>query len=178
MKELWKLAKGYEKYIAVSNLGNVKAIPVTDVNNNYKPEKNKTVHIHRSGYKYIMLSIQGEQKFLLLHRLVAEAFIPNPLNLEEVNHKDLDKGNCLATNLEWCTRQENMTHASANGAFNSPKNKAKPAKKVMLISKEGATKTYPSINACARDIGGFSTNISACLKGKLKTYKGYTFSYV
>ena len=177
MNEYWKLAKGYEKFIAVSNQGNVVTTAQVDSYGNYLPERLKTVYLHKSGYKYILLSIDGKQKFLLVHRLVAETFLSNPHNFKEVNHKDLNKGNANVNNLEWCSREYNMKHASEHGAFKSNTTN-KVAKAVTAISRDGSRTSYHSVNACAKAIGGFSTNVSACLKGKIKTYKGYTFEYI
>jgi hypothetical protein len=67
------------------------------------------------GYKQVFLMRNGKRHVRLLHRLVAEAFIPNPEGKPEVNHIDLDKGNNRVENLEWCTRSENLNHARANG---------------------------------------------------------------
>ncbi len=68
-----------------------------------------------SGYKQVFLMRHGKRYVRLVHRLVAEAFIPNPDGKPEVNHIDLDKGNNRVENLEWCTRVENMNHARSNG---------------------------------------------------------------
>lgn len=72
-------------------------------------------HVDRCGYREVILSENGESKNYLVHRLIAITFIPNPLNLPQVNHKDGDKLNNRVDNLEWCTRSENLKHAYANG---------------------------------------------------------------
>lgn len=172
MKEIWRKVKGYEELLIVSNLGNVKRLGRTTKAGNYVLEKDKAIATHHTGYRYIVINFEGKQKFLLVHRLVAEAFLPNPNNLPEVNHKDLNKGNNCINNLEWCSRQENVDHAVAKGVGGLPK------KPIVAIDAEGNETTYESANACARAIDGFTTNIAKCLKGKLRTYKGYTFKYV
>lgn len=187
MKEQWKPVVGFESELIVSNLGNVRAQGSLKPSGMYALEKQVTVHTHHSGYCYILHYVNGKQKFLLLHRLVAEAFIPNYNNLPEVNHKDLDKGNCKVSNLEWCSRAYNMEHASKNGAFKTAKDTTdtidnKPAtnyrRPVVRVSPSGERVEFPSVNACARSINGFSTNVSSCLNGKMKSYKGYTFERV
>lgn len=198
MKEIWRKVKGYEELLIVSNIGNVKRLGWTNKAGNYVLEKDKAISTHHTGYRYIVINFEGKQKFLLVHRLVAEAFIPNPDNLSEVNHQDLNKSNNSINNLEWCSRQENVDHAVAKGArkvntnkpninktrVNKPKSYAPtnpggiPKKPIVAIDAEGNETTYESANACARAIDGFSTNIAKCLKGKLRTYKGYTFKYV
>lgn len=175
MKEQWRLVVGFEHKLAVSDLGNVVNLGYADDKGIYHPESDKKVHTHHTGYKYIVVKVDGVQKFLLLHRVVAQAFIPNPEDLPEVNHKDLNKENCSASNLEWCDRGFNMRHASSKGALVN--NLPNPKKPVVAIDSKGNRTWHESINACAKSIGGFSTNISACLKGKIARYKGYTFEY-
>lgn len=72
-----------------------------------------------TGYRRVMIGRGGYQKHLLVHRLVAETYIPNPYNKPQVNHIDGDKSNNNVTNLEWCTRLENMQHASKMGLLPS-----------------------------------------------------------
>lgn len=72
------------------------------------------------GYPCIRLQIDGRQRFYLVHILVAKYFIPNPNNLPEVNHKDGNKLNPCYTNLEWCTRSDNVKHAYNTGLTKSP----------------------------------------------------------
>lgn len=78
---------------------------------------NKYIKVHkgRGGYSYVWLVLEEGKKFKLLHRLLAEAFIPNPRNLAQVNHKDGQKSNNSLTNLEWCTPSENVRHAHKQG---------------------------------------------------------------
>lgn len=188
MRETWKKVKDFEELLIVSNLGNVKRLGWTTKAGNYVPEKDKAITTHHTGYNYIVINYAGKQKFLLVHRLVAEAFLPNPDNLPEVNHKDLNKSTNSINNLEWCSRQENVDHAVANGARKKRTNQPRantttnpggvPKKPIVAIDTEGNETTYESANACARAIDGFSTNVTKCLKGKSRTYKGYAFKYV
>ena len=64
-----------------------------------------------SGYQLVHLCLDGDRKGVTVHRLVAQAFVPNPGNKQEVNHKDGDKSNNHASNLEWSTHSENLSHA-------------------------------------------------------------------
>ena len=77
----------------------------------YKIQKSKL------GYCQVQKTINGKRKTLLIHRLVAKAFIPNPDNLPEVNHKDGNKANNQSFNLEWCTRRQNAKHAVDSGLW-------------------------------------------------------------
>ena len=101
MEEIWKDIKGYENKYQISNLGNVKSLV-----GNHKMLKPK---IDR-GYKRVGLSMDNKSKLFRVHRLVAEAFIPNPNNYPMVNHIDRDKINNVDSNLEWCTALYNVTH--------------------------------------------------------------------
>lgn len=189
MREIWKPVKDFECLLAVSNKGNVIVKGYIRPDGTYRRETLKKITKHHTGYSYITVKTDdGGQLFFLVHRLVAEAFLSNPDNLPEVNHKDLNKSNNSINNLEWCSRQENIDHAVANGAIkkrtikpkpNTPSNPGGVSKKpVVAIDIEGNETTYESANACARAIDGFSTNVTKCLKGKSRTYKGYTFKYV
>ena len=114
MQEIWKEIKDYPNY-QISNLGRIKALKFySNIHKRYydrelllKEKKNS------HGYKFISLGCgkRGTRKNIAIHRLVAEAFIPNPNNLPEVNHIDGNKLNNNIDNLEWCTRSENMLHA-------------------------------------------------------------------
>lgn len=173
MREIWKPVKDFECLLAVSNKGNVIVKGYIRPDGTYRRETLKKITKHHTGYSYITVKTDdGGQLFFLIHRLVAEAFLPNPDNLPEVNHKDLNKSTNSINNLEWCSRQENVDHALANGVGGIPK------KPIVAIDIEGNETTYESANACARAIDGFSTNVTKCLKGKSRTYKGYAFKYV
>ena len=106
MKELWKSTEGYEGLYEISNLGNVRSIRRNKV---MKPGS------HRFGYRYVILCKEGSNKSVLVHRLVANAFIPRIPGKEDVNHIDGDKSNNCVENLEWVSKSENMKHAYQSG---------------------------------------------------------------
>ena len=99
--EIWKDIYGYENKYQVSNIGNIR---------NIKTGKYLKVQTYKTGYCYIDLYNNGQPKKYLIHRLVAQAFIPNPYNLPYVNHKDCNPLNNNANNLEWCTQQYNVNY--------------------------------------------------------------------
>lgn len=103
--EAWQPIAGFEGY-DVSDLGRVRG-----------PQGiMKTYRRKKDGYvQFVLRTITGRHKALYLHRLVACAFVPNPDGLPQVNHKDLDKSNCVALNLEWGTQAHNILHAAAGG---------------------------------------------------------------
>ena len=115
MNEVWKDIEGFEGLYQVSNLGNIKCLE-HKCPGRYKG-KFRTVKEHvmkqtkgSKGYMYVILSNMDRGKTFLVHRLVAKAFVENPENKVIVNHKDEDKTNNKAENLEWCTSLYNNTY--------------------------------------------------------------------
>ncbi len=114
MTEIWKPVPEYEKYYLVSNHGKLKSLGGRQGGSKQprilKPKK------QRDGYLYFRVnSNTGGQKYLSAHRTVARVFIPNPENKPQINHKDFNKQNNMAENLEWVTPKENIAHSMANG---------------------------------------------------------------
>lgn len=127
---------------------------------------NKSKHGAKSDqYRFVRLSKNGESRSYSVHRLVAEAFIPNPDNLPEVNHKDEDPSNNRVDNLEWCTRQYNIEYSKG--------------KMVQQIDNNGnVVAVYKSIKY-ASDITGIGRrNINNALCGWSSTAGGFTWKYV
>lgn len=115
-----KPVKGYEGYYEVDNLARVysvdREVTVVDGSRVYeKPVRGRRLsqNMHTKGYKTVSLTKNGKTKRMFVHRIVAEAFIPNPQNFPFVNHIDEDKTNNLVENLEWCTPQYNSTYGKA-----------------------------------------------------------------
>lgn len=126
MQEIWKDIKGYEGLYQVSNLGRVKSLERT-VNVNGKNQYT-TFNIHKKisgkiikiketkyGYNQVCLQRNNNKKYLYVHRLVAQAFLPNLKNKPHINHIDCDKNNNNVTNLEWVNPKENVVHSIING---------------------------------------------------------------
>lgn len=120
VEEVWKDVVGYKNIYKVSNLGRVKRLAKSFIRKDGKPftlkEKVLTPNPIKGGYYQYKLTKNGKEKSLLRHRLVCRAFHgPAPKGKNFVNHKDTDKENNRADNLEWCSFQENMNHAALHG---------------------------------------------------------------
>lgn len=142
MEEIWKDIPVGECNYQISNLGRVKKkqhisnFLTKNGNHAHREFPEKIRKLQKSYNKeYLGISIQHKWNFLI-HRLVAEAFIENPLNKEFVNHIDGNKLNNHVSNLEWCTRQENEIHAYSTGLKNSTGSKNTMAKLNEDIVKE------------------------------------------
>lgn len=112
-KEVWKIIEKYPNYM-ISNLGKIKSL-------NYKRTGKEQIlkqSINGRGYYYVLISINNKYKNILIHKAVAEAFLENDNNYSDVNHIDGNKLNNCITNLEFCTRSENIKHAYKNNLRN------------------------------------------------------------
>lgn len=161
MTEIWKDIEGYENLYRVSNLGRVKSL------NYRRTGKEKIIKLGIiKGYLCAHLCKDGKQKQYLIHRLVATAFILNPNNLLEINHKDEDKTNNRVENLEWCSRHYNINYGHRN---------QKISKKVLCVE---TGVVYPSTMQVERELGFSQGSISKCCLGKLKTCGGFHWRYI
>ena len=112
-EEIWKDIEGYEGYYQISNMGRVKSLERTVwKGKGYRivPEKILEGVDNGHGYLQVNLSKDGKVKQPLVHRLVATAFLENPMGYKEINHRDENKENNRAENLEWCSRSYNLTY--------------------------------------------------------------------
>lgn len=115
MKEQWKEIKGNREIYEISNLGNIKTKDREGARGKYIKGHILSQRDNSNGYLRCDINIEGKTKSYLVHRLVAEKFIPNPDDKPFVNHIDGNKHNNSIDNLEWCTRSENEKHAWKTG---------------------------------------------------------------
>lgn len=122
MEEIWKDIKGFEGHYQISNYGNVKSLERFVDSSRGLLKKNEQINKHwvdsHTGYKRIKIYKDKKEYRFYIHRLIAQAFIPNPENKREVNHIDGDKLNNSIENLEWNTPKENIQNAILRGAIN------------------------------------------------------------
>lgn len=176
--ELWKDIKEYEGLYQVSNLGNIKSLDKKDsLGRKVKGKKMKPIK-RKDGYLDITLHKNGKGKHFLLHRLIAEAFIENKNNSNEINHIDENKTNNKVENLEWCNRSYNINYGLAN------KNRRitllnKRGKRIIQYDKNGnIIKIYPSLMQVVRELNLGKSHLSQACNGKRKTCGGYHWKYV
>lgn len=165
MTEAWKSIDGYEGLYEVSNTGLVRSL---NFNNTSRA---KILKPGNNGWGYLAVNLckDGIHKRILVHRLVAEAFLPNPLNLETVNHKDENRANNNVSNLEWMSRTDNLAYSQPQQA----------ERKVQMFDKSTGDllATFPSINEAERQTGIPDGNICFCCSGRRKSAGGYRWRY-
>lgn len=125
--EEWRAVPGYEGLYEVSNLGGVRSLDRVAYRKNGTPLKFKAAlkkpSRHGEGYQQTTVTKDGKTTQMLVHVMVARAFIPNPYKLPQVNHKDGDRWNPVSSNLEWVTPQGNIVHARNSGRLHGYTNR-------------------------------------------------------
>lgn len=171
--EEWKDVVGYKGFYQVSNLGRLRSL---DRESSGKRYKGKIISSkYRSGYIVDTLCKDGIKRKCRRHRLVAEAFIPNPEGKPEVNHIDGNKTNNQIGNLEWATHRENTDHAWIIGLTKAPP--AQVPIKVVQMYEGSEIATYKSIEIAGWINGISPEDICKCCKGKRKNAGRYTWKY-
>lgn len=178
-KEEWRDISGYEGIYQVSNLGRVKMLGNNNANNpEFKKERIKGTVCSKGTnyYVFVSLSKNGKSETKKVHRLVAEAFIPNPNNFPQVNHKDENKSNNSVSNLEWCDGKYNSNYGTRTERFTKKmKNYEKFSKKVYCVELDTI---YPSYNEAQRKTNVCAPNIRKCIEGERNTAGGYHWKIV
>ena len=180
--EVWRDVVGFEGLYKVSNKGNVYSVRRRNSRGIRCGGRTLKPIYDKDGYLKVGLRKNGIKKSKLIHRLVAEAFIPNPNNFSEVNHLDEVKDNNGLSNLEWCTRKHNMNHGTRTERF--ARSKSKKVKAVNVETgevitfnsvKEARNKGYYNISEACRGI--YKTNKGNLMGGDGRTYRGHRWSY-
>lgn len=215
MEEIWKDIKGYEGLYQVSNLGKIKSLgrTIERIGPNGKkfyrnyPSKIIKIALDTKGYYRTNLAKNGINKTVKIHRIVAEAFIPNTYNKPQINHIDGNKQNNNVNNLEWCTNKENQDHSWRNGLRKKGKehwsygkvpkqllnvigsgnknpnygnrgNKNPLSKTIMQYDLDNNLITiWIGIQEAGRELRISAGSICNCCKGKRKTAGNYIWKY-
>ncbi len=185
--EEWKDIEGYEGLYQVSDWGRVRRLD-TEIEAYSFNAKRKIKYFRKGrilklimdkdGYLCINLCKSNKIVIQKVHRLVAKAFIPNPNDLPEVNHKDECKSNNFKENLEWCNRSHNMKWNDLSLRIGEKlKNKPETSKKVYQYSINGELLAVFASTREAERQGYNHGSISNCVNGRVKTYKGCLWKY-
>ena len=177
--EVWKDVKGFEGLYKVSNKGNVYSVERDGTNGRKHGGRTLKLRHDKNGYIKVALCKNGMMKHKTSHRLVAEAFIPNPENLPQINHKDEVKDNNNVENLEWCDTRYNSNYGTRNERL-SKKVRAVNVKTGEIITfnstVEAGNKGYNSGNV-AKACRGTYKNATGKLIGGGHLYRGHQWSY-
>lgn len=206
-EEIWQPIKGYEGLYEVSNMGRVRSIDrlvefahYGGVTMSVKRGRYLTPQVGKSNpYAYVMLCKKGIRKRVRLHRIVAEAFIPNPNNYPIINHKDENHTNNRVENLEWCTPLYNNNYGTRKQrgiktrmerypkgeeherlakfrATMKERNRLSAERPIYMCDKDGSIiKKYRSAIEAGKELGLWPQNIRNVLYGKYKHTGGYYF---
>ena len=172
MDTKWEKVKSDHDYI-VSNTGRVRRTG---------SDRDKAAKTKKK-YEQVDLYKDGKRTSKAVHILVAEAFIPNPDNKPEVNHKDGNKHNNHVDNLEWVTHKENCEHAWKNGLAKPSRsmlgrknpNAGRKGKPIRIVE---TGEVFNSSLECEKAINGNNRHINDCLRGRQNTHRGYHFEYI
>lgn len=177
-REVWKDVKGFEEAYQVSNLGRIKRKRRIDSNNRTQKERIMQPSIYSNGYMNVDLRMNNKKRRVSVHRLVAETFIDNPLNLPQVNHKDENKTNNCAANLEWCTAQYNIRYNK--GVERRRETAIKKSNEVSKYSLDGKfIEKYRCPSDAADSVNGACSEIVSCCyrKAHSLSYRGYMWRF-
>lgn len=161
-EEEWRDVLGFEELYQVSNFGNVRTVK--------NGEAEMSQQENRNGYMTVHLRNKGVERRAMVHRLVAEAFIPNPDELRDVNHKNGNKSDNRVENLEWVSHSDNMAHSFRELGKNV-------RHIVQLDLDNNFIERWNSIIEASEATGICRTDIGECCRGNRKHTKGYKWKY-
>lgn len=198
--EIWKDVVGYEGFYMVSNLGRIATlshtVSFTSVYNGVEVQKTfhakqclRKLHIGKHGYVECTLRDSKRTRLYKVHRIVAEAFIPNPKKLTSVNHKDENKTNNSVSNLEWCTCSYNSNYGTRNERIKSSISNAHKrglynnayqtsCKPIVGISLNDKTIVFFEKSAQLKERGFERHLVSLCCRNLKESYKGYKWMFL
>lgn len=180
--ETWRSIKGHEGY-EVSSYGQIRSnerqVHYKDGRIGNFPGRILKAAVSKKGYERLRLSYVREDggygRMVQVHRMVAEAFLPNPECKKQVNHKDANKRNNHVDNLEWATNLENHKHKLENNLYPE----SHMPKRVGKFDMEGnLIEEFDSLYSAAQSVGSRQWEVSRCASGQRKSHKGYAWHFV
>ncbi len=159
----WKEIKGYEGVYLISDTGDVVGIN----------HGRKIPCVNEDGYLRVQLCKDGEAKNRYVHRLVAEAFIDNPLNLPCVNHKDENKANNAVENLEWCTSLYNNTYGTRMEKIANARSGKRTVAILQFDNEGNFVRRWDGVYLACRELGVCKASVHRCIRGKQNTAGGF-----
>ena len=183
-EERWLPVVGYEGFYIVSSLGRVRLLERSGFRKNgrffYVHSKIKKPYLTKFGYYRLRMEKNKHSKHIFVHRLVAEAFIPNPENKPEINHKNGIRTDNRVKNLEWCTQSENNLHSYRKlGRIKvGLKGENNPVSKIVLQIKNGIViAEFCSVTEAQTKTGIARQSIGKVANKKLKSAGGYKWEW-
>lgn len=179
----WRPVVGYEGLYEVNNLGEVRSLDRVDsmgrLHKGRILKQSLCGNKKYGGYLFVGLSKDNNVTQKYIHRLVAEAFVENTYNLPQVNHKDEDKTNNRAENLEWCTNFENLTYNGRNKRVGDKlRGRASLTRKEVVMFKDGVEiKRFSHPKEAADYLSVSESSIRGTIYGFNHSVKGYVFEY-
>lgn len=171
--EIWKDVVGFENLYKISNYGRLKSLCSNNNSKAYNKDKIRKVFPNGKNYLSCLIYKNFTKYNRRIHRMVAQAFIPNPNNFPQVNHIDGNKWNNKIDNLEWCTNSENQIHVYKN-------NLEKPGLKRTVKQYDlngNYIQTFEYISDATKKLNINCSSIISVCKGKRKTAGGYIWKY-
>lgn len=176
----WRDIAGFEGRYQVSDDGFVRSLPDIDAHGRFMPGRILSAAPTEKGYRRVMLGGSTHR----VHRLVAVAFIPNAEHLPQVNHKNGNKADNRASNLEWCDNASNQAHryqvlghtSTLHGKTGAACKNSKQVRGVRVVT--GEALLFGSAAEAARILGITASGISSAARGELRQYQGYQWEYI
>lgn len=178
MKEVWKDIPEFKGLYQASNLGRIKTL---GNKSNHKKEMIMKQRLNYKGYYVITLCKNSKRSTNLVHRLIAQAFIPNPENLPQINHRNGIKTDNNINNLEWCTNSYNQLEANRMGFCENRIKKCIEVNRKPIIQYDlegNIINKFISLREASNKTGLSYKSMSLCACGKTKTCGGYVWRYV